>query len=239
MWGAVPMVVILTLLRFAAPPLMNKNFLNVLGDRKKFAVIHEYCGHTPVVFVGSFQDPSLYQFYTGEKTSLIGPCYIRRTQFDIWQFDKEFQGKPAYVLDTKVHKRKPKNGYDLIEKGDVAFHLHKTESFQGANRIRIDIDRYHIKEDSIYYELTFSNPYGIPFVFDHPEFPISMNVAYLQKSGQKCWFTCPIPSGVVIPAGGSLSLSTATEYIPDAPVLFCLDNGVCLSANSNPIKLKP
>lgn len=239
MWGAVPMVVILTLLRFAAPPLMNKNFLNVLGDRKKFAVIHEYCGHTPVVFVGSFQDPSLYQFYTGEKTSLIGPCYIRRTQFDIWQFDKEFQGKPAYVLDTKVHKRKPKNGYDLIEKGDVAFLLHKTESFQGANRIRIDIDRYHIKEDSIYYELTFSNPYGIPFVFDHPEFPISMNVAYLQKSGQKCWFTCPIPSGVVIPAGGSLSLSTATEYIPDAPVLFCLDNGVCLSANSKPIKLKP
>ena len=237
--GVVPIVVILTLLRFAAPPLMNRNFLNVLGDRKKFAVIHECCGHTPVVFVGSFQDPSLYHFYTGEKTALIGPFYIRRTQFDIWQFDKEFQGKPAYVLDTKVHKRKPKKGYDLVEKGDVAFHLHKTESFQGANRIQIDVDRYRIVGDSLYLDLTLSNPYGIPFIFDHSEFPITMSAVYPQKDGRMPRHSCPVPPGIVIPSGGSVSLSTVAKYIPDAPVVICLYNGICRSANSKPLKLKP
>ena len=237
--GILPVFVILTLLRFAAPPLMNRNFLNVLGDREKFAVIHEYCGHTPVLFVGSFQDPSLYHFYTGEKTSSIGPCYIRRTQFDIWQFDKEFQGKPAYVLDTKVHKRRRKKGYDLIEKDGVAFHLHKTESFQGANRIQIDIDRYRIVGDSLYLDLTLSNPYGIPFIFEHTEFPITMSAVYLQKDGRMPRHSCPVPSGIVIPSGGSISLSTVTKHIPDAPILICLYNGVCRSANSKPLKLNP
>ena len=242
MWltrGVVPMVVILTVLRFAAPPLMNKNFLNVLGDRKKFAAIHEYCGHTPVVFVGSFQDPSLYKFYTGEKTALIGPYYIRRTQFDIWQSDKAFQGKPAYVVDTKVYKRKRKKGYDLIEKDDVAFHLHKTESFQGANRIQANIDHYYVSQDSLYLDLSLFNPYETDFVFNHPEFPVKLYAVYLHGNQRFTSMKCPVDSCMVIPAGGNLRCNTAVKYIPNAPVVICLDNVVNRSANSKPLKLKP
>ena len=178
----VPIVIILTVLRFAAPSLMNRNFLNVLGDRKKFAVIHEYCGHSPVVFVGSFQDPSLYHFYTGENTALLGPYYVRRTQFDIWQFDKDLQGKPAYILNTNIYERGQKKGYDLIEKDGVAFYLHKTESFQGTNRIQANIDHYYVSHDSLYLDLTLFNPYETDFVFNNPEFPITLRVVYLQDS---------------------------------------------------------
>lgn len=237
--GVVPMAVILTLLRFVAPPLMNKNFLNILGDRKKFAVIHEYCGHTPVVFVGSFQAPSLYQFYTGEKTALIGPYNIRRTQFDIWQSDKVFQGKSAYVIDTKVHKRRRRKGYDLIEKDGTAFHLHETESFQGTNRIQANINHYHVSHDSLYLDLSLFNPYETDFVFNHPEFPVKIYAIYLRGYQKFSSMKCPIDSCMVIPAGDSLRCNTVVQYIPDAPVVICLDNVVNRSANSKPLKLKP
>ncbi|MCR4826138.1 MAG: glycosyltransferase family 39 protein [Bacteroidales bacterium] len=237
MRGVVPMVIILTLLRFAAPPLMNRNFLNVLGDRKKFAVIHEYCGHTPVVFVGSFQDPSLYHFYTGENTALLAPYYLRRTQFDIWQFDKELQGKPVYVVNSKVHKRRPKKGYVLIEKDDVAFHLHKTESFQGSNRIQANIDHYDVVHDSLYLCLSLFNPYETDFVFNHPEFPVKLYATYLHGNSNFSSIKCPVDSNMVIPAGGSLRCNTVVQYIPDAPIVICLDNLINRSANSKPLKI--
>ena len=232
----VPIVIILTVLRFAAPSLMNRNFLNVLGDRKKFAVIHEYCGHSPVVFVGSFQDPSLYHFYTGENTALLGPYYVRRTQFDIWQFDKDLQGKPAYILNTNIYERGQKKGYDLIEKDGVAFYLHKTESFQGTNRIQANIDHYYVSHDSLYLDLTLFNPYETDFVFNNPEFPITLRVVYLQDS-RFIPKTCPIDTGMVIPAGGSLHFNTVVKYIPDATVVICLENLVNQSVNSKPLKI--
>lgn len=239
MGGVVPMVIILTILRFAAPPLMNRNFLNVLGDRKKFAVIHEYCGHTPVVFVGSFQDPSLYHFYSGENAALLAPYYLRRTQFDIWQPDKAFQGKPAYVIDTKVYKRRRRKGYDLIEKDGTAFFLHKTESFQGTNRIQVNIDHYYVSQDSLYLDLTLFNPYETDFVFNHHEFPVTLYATYLHGNQKFTSMKCPVDSCMVIPSGGNLCCNTVVEYIPDAPVVICLDNVVNRSANSKPLKLKP
>ena len=234
--GVVPIVIILTVLRFAAPSLMNRNFLNVLGDRKKFAVIHKYCGHSPVVFVGSFQDPSLYHFYTGENTALLGPYYVRRTQFDIWQFDKDLQGKPAYILNTNIYERGQKKGYDLIEKDGVAFYLHKTESFQGTNRIQANIDHYYVSHDSLYLDLTLFNPYETDFVFNNPEFPITLRVVYLQDS-RFIPKTCPTDTGMVIPAGGSLHFNTVVKYIPDATVVICLENLVNQSVNSKPLKI--
>ena len=83
MRGVVPIVGLLTILRVFASPVLSSNSVNVLGNRHKYEVIHEYCGQTPALFVGSFQKPSLYQYYTGEKAMQLSSLYNRRTQFDL------------------------------------------------------------------------------------------------------------------------------------------------------------
>ena len=237
MRGVVPVALMLTVLRFAAPALLNHNFLNILGDRKKFAVIHECCGQTPVVFVGSFQDPSLYRFYTGENAMQISSLYNRKTQFDLWQFDKEMQGKPANIINTNVYQRGVPRGYDLIEKDGVSFYLHRTKAFQGTNRIQVSVENYRVTNDSLHLDLILCNPYETDFVFDNPEFPITLHVVYMQD-GRFTPITSPIDSGMVIPAGWNLRCNTVVKYIPDAPVVICLDNVINRSVNSLPIKIK-
>lgn len=238
MRGIVPVVGVLLILRIIAPILLSSHSLNAFGNPHKYDVIHEYCGKTPAIFVGSFQEPSLYHFYTEEDALLISSVYNRQTQFDLWQLDKTIQGKPAYIINTNVYDRGPKAGFDLIEKDEIAFYLHKTESFQGTNRIQVAIDQYRVANDSLYLDLTLSNPYETDFVFNNPEFPITLHVVYLRDSD--CYpITCPIGFDMVIPAGGSLSCKTVVKYIPDAPIVICLDNIVNRSVNSKPLKLKP
>ena len=239
MRGVLPIVGLLMILRIAAPLLLNNNFVVAFGNRAKYDSIYEYCGNTPAVFVGSFQDPSLYRYYINENSMSISSLYGRRTQFDLWQFDKNIQGKPANIINTNVYQRGVPEGYDLIEKNGVSFYLHKTKGFQGTNRIQVNVDNYRIANDSLYLNLTLFNPYETAFVFDNPEFPITLHVVYLQKHGSTFPITCPIPSGIIIPAGGYLTLSTVVKYIPDVPVVICLDNVVNRSVNSKPIKLKP
>ena len=238
MRGIVPIVGVLLIFRIIAPILLSNHSLNAFGNPHKYDVIHEYCGKTPAIFVGSFQEPSLYHFYTEEDALLISSVYNRQTQFDLWQLDKTIQGKPAYIINTNVYDRGPKAGFDLIEKDEIAFYLHKTESFQGTNRIQVAIDQYRVANDSLYLDLTLSNPYETDFVFNNPEFPITLHVVYLRDSD--CYpITCPIGFDMVIPAGGSLSCKTVVKYIPDAPIVICLDNIVNRSVNSKPLKLKP
>ncbi len=238
MRGIVPIVGVLLIFRIIAPILLSNHSLNAFGNPHKYDVIHEYCGKTPAIFVSSFQEPSLFHFYTGEEALLISSVYNRQTQFDLWQFDRAIQGKPAYIINTNVYDRGPKAGFDLIEKDEIAFYLHKTESFQGTNRIQVAIDQYCVANDSLYLDLTLSNPYETDFVFNNPEFPITLHVVYLRNSD--CYpITCPIGFDMVIPAGGSLSCKTVVKYIPDAPIVICLDNIVNRSVNSKPLKLKP
>ena len=236
--GVVPIVIVLAVLRIAAPPILSAPLVNVLKKPHKYNIIQECCGQTPVVFVNSFQDPSVYSYYTGEKAVLLSSLYSRQTQYDVWQFDKDIQGKSVYVVDTKVYKNRQKESFDLVKKDGFAFYLRKTDAFQGTNRIRVNVNHYHIDGDSLNLDLTLSNPYDVPFAFNNSEFPISLHAVYLQEDGHFYPITCPIPSDMVIAAGGSLRFSTIVKYIPDQPLVLCLDNVICRSVNSKPIIIR-
>lgn len=67
------------------------------GKEKKYKAIGKIAGDKPVIFGGSFQEPSLYNFFTGKPASVISSINIRQTQFNIWKFDHKWAGKIVFV----------------------------------------------------------------------------------------------------------------------------------------------
>lgn len=58
------------------------------GKEEKYIELHKIAKGCPVIIRGSFEHPSLYRFFTDGKTQLISSLYTRRTQFDIWKFER-------------------------------------------------------------------------------------------------------------------------------------------------------
>lgn len=235
-WGITPVVGLLFLLRIAAPPLLGGKLGKAFGNRFFYEAVHRHCGELPAVFVGSFQAPSLYQFYTKDLALPFSSFYSRQTQFDLWQFDKELQGKPAcFIANAYIRGGLP--GFELVENDDVRFLARKVKSLQGANRIQVTVNQYSIVNDTLHLHLTFHNPYTLDYDFAHPEFPTSLFIGYVEN-GRHETVWCPVPQDLVIPAGGSVTLTTTADRIPTAPFVVCIDNGVCRSVNSLPVKIK-
>ncbi len=230
----IPIVAVLLLARFIVPFVVSQK-IDVLQNKTVFDEIETYSNGDQVIFTGSFQNPSLYWFYTEKLSTSLSSVYGRQTQFDIWQFDKKFQGKPACIVENLTYRKHPKEEPNVISKNGK-FSFLKVKNFQSANDIKITINDYSIKNDTLFLDLTLFNPYDIPFDFGNKEMPVSMFVAYFVKNECNAVF-CNIPENIIIPANETYCLSTYTKYIPDSPMAICLDNVVCRSLNSKPILL--
>ena len=99
-------------------------------DKPHYEAIASEAGNHPVVFQGSFQQPALYHYFTRNESSTLCCYYDRKTQYDLWQFDTAWIGKPVYVY-----------GYYF------------TENFQTANRLVMD---FQITNDSNQHPLVVS-----------------------------------------------------------------------------------
>lgn len=239
-FALIPITAILLFLRLFAPLLGDEDFEILEGCPYLYEDIGKWNDHSPVLFASSFQHPSVYWFNTGRETTALSSVYNRRTQFDIWQFDRKYQGKPVCVLEQPNYQIPyPEEKTKVIRDcSNRAYNLLKINSFQGANRIDVDVDEYRLQNDSLYLNLTLHNTYDQPFIFAHPELPVTLHVVY-KLNNRTHAISCPIPENIVIPAGESVKIATNVQYIPDAPFVICLDNVVNRSVNSKPIKLKP
>lgn len=66
-------------------------------DKLCYEAVASEAGSRPVLFCGSFQQPALYHYYTGNESSSLRRFYDRKTQYDLWQFDTAWIGKSVYV----------------------------------------------------------------------------------------------------------------------------------------------
>jgi len=114
-------------------------------DRPRYEAIASEAGDHPVVFQGSFQQPALYHYFTGNESSALRRYYDRQTQYDLWQFDTAWIGKPVYV-----------DGIGLIE------------HFQTANRLVTEFQIVNEDEnqpmvirtcDTLHIDFSIYNPY--------------------------------------------------------------------------------
>lgn len=67
------------------------------GKQAQCEVIHAEAQGLPVVFDGSFQQPSLYRFFYDDQAVLVRNQYNRYTQYDLLHLERDLIGRPACV----------------------------------------------------------------------------------------------------------------------------------------------
>ena len=89
------LILITRILLITNIPLMTKSGMN--GKREKYEFIESVSKDLPVVFLSSFQGPSLFSYFTGKEAFPVSTLFTRQTQYDIWQFEKKYLNKPVFI----------------------------------------------------------------------------------------------------------------------------------------------
>ena len=152
------------------------------GKKKYYKAIEQVAGDRPVVSRGSFQQPALYHYFTGKESSTLQSYYDRMTQYDLWQFDKEWIGKPVFVCGT-VNGRS-----ETYQVGGVEIEGFLTDDFSSANRLVTTFDITNANSDktpvfhhgdTIYVDFSIYNPCNAPINFHHKDFGMVVKAHYL------------------------------------------------------------
>ena len=222
--------------------------LNFYGKKIKNDAIKSVAGNIPVVFVGeSFQNPSTYHFFTGKESFVLSSVESRRTQFDIWQKELAYQGKPVFICQSKEGRSK---AYHI---DGHTFEGYFTSDFQSVNSVEIKytLNRKEIcPGDTLQIDFEMHNPTSKDIHFQHAEFPVTCKAAYLLRSkiaagaGHKeivlndCVFDRKIET---LPANTTITgiFRTVVPNIEPAVYNFTLtlDNTVCCAKNSDFVKI--
>ena len=209
-----PSLILLLLFRvFLVTNLPIVKSLELNGKEEKYEYIDSVANNLPVVFLSSYQSPSLFTFFTGEESFPISTLNSRQTQFDIWQLEKKHQHKPAFVADTREGRSQ------VFEKGNIKFTGYKTNSLQTTNRIKIVFDlpvKFMTTGDTISVSFTITNPCDYDIDFNHFDFPVQVCTVLIKG---KATYVNPVvlsePIGV-LRRGVSLK-RTFRSIIPDLP----------------------
>jgi len=170
------------------------------GKEPYYRAIEQVAGDRPVVIRGSFQQPALYHYFTGKESSSLRGYYDRKTQYDLWQFEKAWIGKSVFACDPS-HKFSMDYQINGIKfKGFVAEH------FQSANRLVTTFRITNANDaetpvfhhgDTLHVDFSIYNPYDIAVDFHHPEFDMCIKTQYL-TSNDFCY--CYYDDNILIPA---------------------------------------
>ena len=170
------------------------------GKEPYYRTIEQVAGDQPVVFRGSFQQPALYHYFTGKESSTLQSYYDRMTQYDLWQFDKDWVGRRVFVCSPyhKLSKVYQINGIEF--QGFMAEHFQSANrlvtTFQITNRDVTETPVFH-HGDTIQLDFSIYNPYDQAVDFHHLEFDMCIKAQYLLSND---FSYCFYNDNIVIPA---------------------------------------
>ena len=152
------------------------------GKEKYYKAIEQVADDCPVVSRGSFQQPALYHYFTGKESSTLQSYYDRMTQYDLWQFDKAWIGKPVFISGPVNERSK------TYQVGDMEIEGFLTDDFSSANRLvttfnitNADRDKTPVFHhgDTIRVNFSIYNPCEATIDFQHKDFEKSIKAHYL------------------------------------------------------------
>ena len=213
------------------------NSLGFNGKKERDFALQTIAGELPVAFTGSFQKPSDYHFFTKQDAFVLSSINSRQTQFDIWQKEIDYQGKPVFICsDIKKSEKYEVNGY--------VFWGVKTENFQSVNRLKIECMPLKMEVhagDTLYIDFKIGNSTPFDIDFNHAEFPVTCKIAY--ATHDISLHNGKLNENIhVLKSGETLSRRFQT-VVPELPtgdyrIALTLDNTICITQNSNFIPIK-
>ena len=199
-WFVLPSLLLVLAIRI----LLTTSLADRFGYHGKEAYYHAIeqvaGGDRPVAFQGSFQQPALYHYFTGKESAALRSYYDRKTQYDLWQFDKDWIGNQVFV-STSLHKFS--KDYQI---NGIGFKGFEAEHFQSANRLVTTFRITNANDagtpvfhhgDTLHVDFSIHNPYDQAVDFHHPEFELCIKAQYL-LSNDFCY--CYFDDNILIPA---------------------------------------
>jgi hypothetical protein len=187
--------------------------LELNGKAEKYEKIDSVANNLPVVFLSSYQSPSVYTFFTGKESFPISTLDNRQTQFDIWRLEKNFQHKPAFVADSREGRSQ------VFGKGLNSFTGYKTSSLQTTNRIKIAFElpvKSVSSGDTISVSFSITNPCDYDVDFNHFDFPVQ--VCAVMIKGKKTFInTVELSEPIDVLLKGETLKRTLKTAIPELP----------------------
>ena len=155
------------------------------GKEKQYKAIEQVAGDCPVVFRGSFQQPALYHYFSGKESSTLKSYYDRKTQYDLWQFDKAWIGQEVFVCGP-VDGLSKKYQIDGVEvEGYLMQHYRSPNrlitSFEITNAQPNDLPVFHCG-DTIQVDFSIYNPHDVEMAFYGEDFNLTLKAHYLPSN---------------------------------------------------------
>lgn len=118
--SALPVMALIVVARLA----LVIDFLPFLKDfhhnRENALELADQAQGRPVVFVNTYQQTSLYHFYTGQLTHDLNNVSYGKYSYDIWRYDEEISRKPfllvQYYWGDSVHHQTMKSGREFYHR---------------------------------------------------------------------------------------------------------------------------
>jgi len=154
--------------------------LGFAGKKDKYQFIGTVAGSAPVIFTGSYQDPSLYSFFTGREGLPLSSLFTRKTQYDLLKMECALQNKSVFVYSYEEGRS------HLFANGVERFYGYFTDSLQTVNRVLVKTGECQAEVqpgDTIEVGVRIKNPYVGAIDFNHRLFPVRFCAAFV--NGEK------------------------------------------------------
>lgn len=204
--------------------------------------MNAFVGQRPVIFIGSYQESSSYAYANQAIISSNKAFYRKRkTQFDIWSWDKDFIGKAVFISPRVTDQSTPVHRFE-----DEIFRGWFVDYFQDSRAIDVeyDIKNKALKRGGVYdIDIEVLNTSSVDFNFKNPEMPLSLNIAFIGEKISEAFFVeLPLINLTILKAGDSQALR-ASFKIPQqlntqSYILeICISSKLGLTSNSREIRV--
>lgn len=153
----------------------------------------------PVVFTNSYQNPSVYTFYSGKFAHSLNNLAYRKTQYDLWDFEEKIHGNEVLYVPHFLTNYIKENFTKTNLYGRDSAYVRVYKDFQSLQRecVILDDKKYIFSRTGINsIHLKIYNPY--PFIIDlkHKELPVVFQIAFIKNGSMEVKKNLGLPDNI-------------------------------------------
>ena len=131
--AGLPVIIICRLILFVEIPFLPEKINNRFFHKEEACkTIREAADGRPVVFTNSYQQASLYMFFTGDTAFSHNNKYYRKNQYDLMNLESGLQGRKVLYFPKPSFP-----GCDSLRVNGENIGVHQTDFFCFFNRVRV------------------------------------------------------------------------------------------------------